>query len=311
MKEQADRQQDGGKPGEDVPPVRVSEPLSASPQKTATETELKIVEREMSGFERSTLRWTRATFIILAVTCVFIAFQWSEMRSGSNDTHNLAVAATKQAGELSNVSDAAAKIRQAAQDMVVQDQRIADNAKASLDANSRQNSAALNATVAQYRLDQRAWITVEVGEKTGNFAVAMRNTGKTPAINVSDVTVFSVTDRIGPPDVDLAQNSSSPIPVPTNAPQWFIESLKKEGAIRNHPPTGYVIAPGDSQISSDYQGKFSQILGWDRNNPRNRAYIQGRVKYDDIFEVTHQTDYCFWYASPSDFVMCNDHNKMN
>lgn len=59
----------------------------------------------MNAFERSTSRWTKATFAILAATCLFIGFQWNEMRSGSSDTHDLAVAAKAQAGKMSNVSD--------------------------------------------------------------------------------------------------------------------------------------------------------------------------------------------------------------
>ena len=89
-----------------------------------------------------------------------------------------------------------------------------------------------------------------------------------------------------------------------------IEDLRKEGLIRDQPPTGYVVAPGDSQITSDYQGKFTQIFRFE-DGPMTRAYIQGRVTYDDIFGAHHETTYCYWFAPPSDFVMCNDHNKMN
>lgn len=180
-----------------------------------------------------------------------------------------------------------------------------------MDASNRQAKAALDAAIGQYRLDQRAWITVEVNEKTGNFAVAMRNTGKTPAVDVTEVTAFTASKRFGPPDVDLSENSSSPIPILKNASPEILEHLREEGFVRDHPPTGYVIAPGDTQIGSDYQGKFMQIFGFDTNDPRTRAYIQGKVTYDDIFGGHHETTYCYWFAPPSDFVMCNDHNKMN
>jgi hypothetical protein len=195
--------------------------------------------------------------------------------------------------------------------------RSAEQAKRSGDAANEQVQAAkdqaasakssVEAVQLQMRLDQRAWVTVDVGEKAGNFAVAMKNTGRSPAINVTEVTAFAGGKRMGPPDIDLNQNSSSPIPLPPNAPKEFLETLRKEGYIRDRPPTGYVIAPGATQIASDYQGKFTQIFRIDAD----RVYIQGRVTYDDVFGGPHETTFCYWFAPPSDFVMCNDHNKMN
>ena len=119
---------------------------------------------------------------------------------------------------------------------------------------------AVNTTQTQMRLDQRAWVTVSVGESTGNFAISMRNTGRTRAIKVTYTASFAPGNRMGPPNVDLTKNSSSPIAPPKNAPPVFVEALKNGGFIRDKPPTGYVIAPGDSQIASDYQGKFTHII---------------------------------------------------
>jgi hypothetical protein len=80
--------------------VQVPEPLSGPTQQPATEQHLEKVEREMNAFERSTLRWTKATFFILGVTGLFISLQWCvmrgqlhEMQTGGVDTHNLAEAA--------------------------------------------------------------------------------------------------------------------------------------------------------------------------------------------------------------------------
>jgi hypothetical protein len=106
-KEQQAQDQTNDSP-ESTPPAQVSPPVSSSvptePQAAAqleeVEHEVEAVEREMNAFERATLRWTRATFVILAVTCLFIGFQWTEMRSGGQDTHDLAVAAKAQAGAM-------------------------------------------------------------------------------------------------------------------------------------------------------------------------------------------------------------------
>ena len=134
------------------------------------------------------------TFVSIAVsggTLLVLKGQLREIHESSSDTHTLAEQAKKQADKLSNMSDAAEKIRQAAENMVTQDQRIADNAQKALDASNKQSKVALDATIAQFRLDQRAWVGIgdvntldfEVG-KNARFDVEIRNTGKTPATNV-------------------------------------------------------------------------------------------------------------------------------
>jgi hypothetical protein len=92
-----------------------------------------------------------ATVVIAAATAVNLLVacaMWNEMHKGGVDTHSLAVAAAtqatnthdlavqaqRQADKMKDVSDAAEKIRKAAENMAVQEQRIADNAKTSLDA---------------------------------------------------------------------------------------------------------------------------------------------------------------------------------
>jgi cell division protein FtsL len=57
----------------------------------------KKKKNEFSGFERSTLRWTIVIVAVNALTCLFIALQWYEIKSGSADTHTLAEQAKKQA----------------------------------------------------------------------------------------------------------------------------------------------------------------------------------------------------------------------
>jgi hypothetical protein len=41
------------------------------------------------------------------------------------------------------------------------------------------------AQIRAMKIDERAWVSVDVGEKTGTFSVTMHNTGKTPALNVT------------------------------------------------------------------------------------------------------------------------------
>lgn len=173
------------------PEVQRAEPVKPpEAREPHAETELQEVKRQLTGYEKSTLLWTRVVVGINLLTCLFVGLQYREMKSGSKDTHTLAEAAKTQSEKMSNVSDAADKIRKAAEDMVLQDQRIADNAKDSLDASNRQSKAALDASIAASKLDQRAWVVLKhvsgVPEvnKPWNVQIYFINTGKTPARNV-------------------------------------------------------------------------------------------------------------------------------
>lgn len=277
-------------------------------------------------------KWTDKAIVILtggivlaaAVQTVIFKKQWKEMSDAgkqtdqmlglvkkqvenmsqqARDTHELALQAKNQADNTAEFAKAAIDQAKKLEAGVVETHALASAAKMQADTAAAANKIALDATT----VDERAWVSVDVGEKTGNFSVTMRNTGKTPAINVTEVTAFAGGKRMGPPEVDFSKDSSSAIMLPKNAPPEFLEQLKKEGFIRDRPPSGYVIAPGDTQIASDYQGQFTQIFRIEGN----RIYVQGRVTYDDIFGKSHETLFCYWFAPPSDFVMCNDHNKMN
>ncbi len=106
--------------------------------------------------------WTALATVVIAVSTIFYTIyarkQWQEIKAGSADTHALAEAAKTQAEKMKSMSDAAEKIRQAAEDMVAQDRRIADNAQKALDASNKQSKASLDASVAASRNDQRAWV---------------------------------------------------------------------------------------------------------------------------------------------------------
>lgn len=118
--------------------------------------------------------WTAAATVVIAIATIFYTIyaglQWKEIHAGSADTHDLAVAAKTQAEKMKSVSEAADKIREAAQNMVTQDERIANNAQRALAASNKQSKDALDATIAQNHLDERPWIGI------GQFRVARSTT---------------------------------------------------------------------------------------------------------------------------------------
>lgn len=197
---------DGSSNGRDgaigVPSLSEPEPKNSIPSKPATEADLAQIKteikKEMSGFERATLRWTRASFIVVFATGLFIGLQWYEMRAGGEDTHTLAEAAKKQAEKSETISDSIGKAvvaldtsnQQAKQAL---DKTIEANRKA-LAATLAQSKKALEASINAAQSEQRAYVTIGKPdgtvadiiwpkEETGNagLMVYFQNNGRLPA----------------------------------------------------------------------------------------------------------------------------------
>lgn len=209
--------------------------------------------------------------------------QLAELHQQASDTHELATQATAQA--------------KATNALASQTKRYADIAFQMLESN-RESS----------REDRRAWVSAEVGEKEGKFFIAMHNTGQTPALSVTYVVSLSASTLATIPEVDLSANSSTPIST-ENVPPEFVERLKKEHLIPDHLISGFVIAPGKSEIGSYFGTELSRLISI--SNTKQRLYVQGRFTYNDIFGRNHETRFCYWYAAPGGFRLCSDHNDMN
>lgn len=271
MDEYSQPGQSSDNPKENGLPISVSEPLGLTPQEPETEQKLNDVEREMSSFERSTLRWTKATFFILGVTCIFIGFQWHEMKNSSKDTANLVVAAQTQATNMGKMFAAADQIRQAAQGMVTQEQRIADNAQNSIDA-----------SISAAQLDERAWLfvdtvkvehikTTQTSEGQINFwrvRASIGNQGKTPAKNAK-VRCWQVTGEILKPITMTLPYSGPTIIVPGQA-------FYCGGEIREGP----LIGPG--QIPDSVMKKLTETFS-----------IVGSAVYSDVYKRPHWLKFCY------------------
>lgn len=158
------------------------------------------------------------------------------------------------------------------------------------------------------RLDERAWLSVEV---TSSPALAGRplrdigifaNTGKTYALNVRACKVVDET-RNDPP--------INPIKEP---PTFY--DCSKESDWHSHG----VLAP-NSRVQVDFGSAYVAIKGVgypitkqiaDYYNAGKRVtWRYGEVRYDDIFGCHHWVRYCYDRAptsdgSPSKFVTCND-----
>jgi hypothetical protein len=301
-----------GKPSNGDPGIQGAKPVkspSSTPAQAANE--FQDVKKELGGYERSTLKLTMIIVGINALTCLFIALQWHEMKSGSADTHAVAEAAKKQSEKMSNMSDAANEIRQAAQDMVIQDQRIADNAKNSLDASNRQSKAALDATIANARLDQRPYLVLDgspqflAGQPAADGQpikanVWIKNIGKAPAIK--------------------GQLSVSLLPYhPTSTVQLvdFLEGtvgkLRDNISLRGNPYAKLVrhdIAPQDRMFSTAQTDPLTADDAANLKTGNVTLFCIGLISYYDSGGVAYETQFCNLYfgAAPNTWHICDSHN---
>jgi hypothetical protein len=241
-------------------------------------------------------------------TFLILRQQLSEMHDSGVDTHTLAQAADTQAKKMSNVSDAADKIRQAADDMVTQDQRIADNAhnsleasdrqsRTALEASSKQSAASLGATVASSHLDQRAWL-VPSGFKLSEeptlgigvtVTVSIINTGKTPALElINQSKLFFL--NIDPPQTNFD--------LPVN------------------PRSRAIVAPGASGVefqSDSMTLKTLSQMGF-YTNLSYKIYLEALIRYKDTFNQDHWTTVCAYHVSGaplSTFQYCEHGNEVD
>jgi hypothetical protein len=219
-----------------------------------------------------------ATIVIALATIVNLGVawkMWGEMRTAGTDTHTLAEAAKKQADKMTDVSDAADKIRQAADNMVTQDQRIADNAQHSLDASNKQSKASLDATIQDFQRDQRAWVglgqyAIQQFDDKQPFKLQLPfvNSGKSPAILTEQCVAFTIVDHrlTGPPD--------------------YTHQFEKSSAIA--PQGAYASNIINRAVPMSYEGITNGTLF---------LYFFGEFRYHDVYDpsVVHTTDFCLEY----------------
>jgi uncharacterized protein YecT (DUF1311 family) len=256
-------------------PPEVPQPANRPNTQPATATELQKVEREMTGFERATLRWARVAVLMSGLAALFVCLQWWEMHQGGIDTHDLAkatkaasVAASDQADAAQQFSDTAEDINSRMQDAVDQLEASANSAKASL-----------KATQDAMRQDQRAWIAA--GDYTYSIvesgpiesSAILSNVGKSPALDlryrITGVTkhkseVFDIAAVVYPPVLPILKMGAlfpgQHVPI-------------KAGGVPMDPVQQ---KPWFANVQS---GEWIQ-------------YFFGDVRYQDTFGREHWTQFC-------------------
>ena len=301
-------------------PIEKPEPVDTVAATPATTQQLAAVEKQMSGFEKSTLRWARTAVVMSALAAIFVCAQWWEMHEGGIDTHNLAVAAGTQATQTTNLAastgtqaDRTKDLADRMKDQSDQTKIIADQAVVQASANRRlaQNAAdALLNTQESFRDEQRAWIGMEgIGEIKGfteteawRITVIFFNSGRTPARNVqiSDMFLTSPTPISGPTQEQIGWLKFKP--AQSIAPQGRYNEVISADSV------GEAFSIQERLGNQTLISQYSQIKG-----RRLMLYYFGILKYDDIFGKAHETQYCIMLADTDtkQAGMCDAFNDLD
>ena len=280
MNQQPVEQGSNGEPTNPPPPPDDPHPAAAQNiSRQEVQSEVKGIEDRVKRAELWMI-WLTAAIAFSGFCAVGVGIvQWREIHAGSTDTHDLAIAAKTQAEKMQSMSDAADKIRQAAENMVTQDQRIADNAQKALDASSKQSKASLDTSIASSRQDQRAWLgasdyTYSITESGPiESSAIVLNIGKSPAMEV----LCRISGTTKPKGYSL---SDSDIVYSTDL------TILKEGTL--FPNQHFPIKAGGTPMDIGKQKIwFGNVLNGDWIQ-----YFFGEVRYKDTFGTDHWTHFC-------------------
>jgi hypothetical protein len=263
--DQSPPEENSEKPDAGLPPPDVAKPDDPPTASPATAEQLTEVEEQMSGFEKSTLRWAKTAVIMSGLAAIFVCAQWWEMHKGGIDTKNLATAAGTQAAAASGFAKSASEI----------DTKIG-LVEWDFSRMARNSEEAIRATQESMRLDQRAWLgfgdakfTISATDMSAGFTA--RNVGKTPATKV--ITNVAWTGKI----------AGTPLTTKDIVyPQKNLES----GTI--FPSQIFEVSNSLPKPVPAYQSRFVEEL---RGESRF-LYVFGKIEYLDVFGLPHWTHYC-------------------
>lgn len=283
---------DSHKPNNPLP-SDISKSINSVPNEPATAEQFREVKKEMTGFERATLRWAKTAALLSALAAIFICAQWWEMHQGGIDTHTLAEQAKISAGAAKSAAETAdgtlkqnkefadktleqmGKQSKAMQDAADATKMLAREAKRSADV-ANQSVAEVRAN---FQRDQRPWVFIttttlssepEEGKEI-TVRIAVLNTGKSPAMNLSNQIIPMIGD--GDPPMLLLQ-------APTTAVSRIViqPGLGPTEVFFTSPPW---VIPKES--IGAYIKKTSML------------YVEAKVFYSDIFGKQHWTTFCAFH----------------
>jgi len=166
----------------------------------------------------------------------------------------------------------------------------------SMEESAKQSKAALDYTIEKSRLDQRAWLTISqaviqvpiVAGRTSDITLTLKNSGKSPALKMR----FRQAAKL------VSQLPTGLMPkVPLSKPVESVSVIGPDGTSVNH----FTLAPLPAwQVSLLDSGK-------------GRIVTFGTVIYFDIFNIEHDTTFCFFQQelAKTELSPCERWNEAN
>ena len=292
--------------------------------------------------------FSAAIFLATGAYAVFSARQFSvmqdqlvQMKAGSADTHDLAIAAGKQAAAADTQSKQAIEQTQKMAESISKTYALI-RATADL---GRQAKRSTDFAQDSMHLDQRAWVclidvqTVGGTETHDTFRVesvivVIHNSGKTPALKISgQCCLFSSYLWSEPiPDYDSEsrkseemratlrkRNHEQMMAITKEHPELAATIIERDKEFEARSSAmeksvfhaGEVLAPGVTHAS----GVVSKTQ-WGTRDERDRPktlYILGKFTYRDIFPGTpeHTTKFCLMRSGGTTFSLCPESHWMD
>jgi hypothetical protein len=203
---------------------------------------------------------------------------------------------TKEAADAANISAQEVKrSREVAESNLIQSREGVAKAE-------RQSRDSLNASINASRLDQRAWVGVdifkaepeiiEVGKRT-RLVLSFKNTGKTPARNIKARAIMEPIPKGRLPRFSYAGELIAHYGLLAPSALAFVRFELVMSKTTREP--GLVTQAVLDEL----------ILG------KTTVYVHGRIDYEDIFGCPHWMTFCasmMRVPGPITFGMCSDHN---
>lgn len=260
-------------------------------------------EDEQNRRDRKRFRIEVATLIVIFIYTTIAGYQGYKMRQATEAAKESARAATKA----SKTAEDTFNLNKDSLLAEVQKQTKAmDDSNNSMKETVKQSKAALDATVDNFRMDQRAWVgptsidppeyaegEKKVYVKEGQqikATIKIINSGKTPALNVHNTYAFRSSSGRPRGDPFITFKKSDIFESTTVIQPGMVIYLNPPP----FPPEGVVTKNHINDITSE----------------KVTIYIIGIITYDDIFKRHHFSKFCMRLKPDlTTFLTCAAHNE--
>jgi hypothetical protein len=285
-----------------TPPVRSVWPIGyikrEAQKRAAKKKEESPADKAMRITATATMWMAIFTFLLFLVTggtLVILKSQLQEMHGGGIDTHELAIAAGKQADRT---------------------KELAESAKASAEAaKSAANTAAesLRQSTQQFRIDQRPWIEIDFGKPTlkvpasdqfsalYTYSFSLKNTGKTTAFEIQSRIprgAFMAAPSFGDDASRIASDQAM-----LRKETVFSGASETDKVVLLSKRIPNVLGPGGATVDGPLE-----LYGQELKNGMY-YFLTGRIDYSDAFEVRHWTTFCVFVGTSGVLQYCREGNE--